>query len=110
MTMPNLLFLPLNKDVPADANTKVLVAARRAAIPIRFGCGACRCGTCAVAVSGDGVLSPIAANEHELLTKMKLPVDGSIRLSCQARLVEGDVVVDLSFQDKYSPDTGVDVE
>ena len=38
---------------------------------------------------------------------MRLPVDGTIRLSCQARILDEDVKVDLDFQDQYSPDKGI---
>lgn len=106
--MPNLMFLPLGKDIEVTENTKVLVAARRAAVPLRYGCASCRCGTCAVEVSGTGTLSAIADNEKELLEKMRLPVDGSIRLACQARVDTGSLTIDIGFQDKYDPDSGLD--
>jgi ferredoxin len=106
--MPKLLFIPVNHSVDVAEGSKILASAVKAKIPIRFGCGACRCGTCAVEVSGDGVLSPMAANEKELLTKIGLPTDGHIRLACQARCVSGEKTIDLDFQDKYSPDTGLD--
>ena len=84
---------------------KILLAARRADVDIRFGCASCRCGTCAVEVLA-GSLSPMRTNEKQLLERMKLPLDGSVRLACQAKLTEGDALIDLSYQDKYSPDVG----
>ena len=72
-------------------------------IPIRFGCASCRCGTCAVRVSGNGELSPMADNEKELLATMSLSTGGDIRLSCQARALDGTTEVDLDFQDEYDP-------
>jgi hypothetical protein len=40
----------------------------------------------------------------KLLTRLKLNVDGTHRLACQARVMDGSVDVDLAFQDEYSPD------
>jgi hypothetical protein len=45
-------------------------------------------------------------NERELLSRMRLPVDGSVRLACQARILAREVDVDLDFQHTYSPDDG----
>jgi ferredoxin len=106
--MPKLKFSP--KDAQAveavvEPNTKILAAANRLKVPIRFGCASCRCGTCGVAVAG-GTLSPMRSDERALLERMGLTSDGSVRLACQARVVDGEVAVDLAFQDTYSPDQG----
>ncbi len=74
---------------------------------MRYGCVSCRCGTCAVKVDPAANLMPMADDERALLDNMKLPIDGSIRLSCQTRIKDGTVNVDLDFQDKYSPDKGL---
>ena len=79
-------------------------AATRNKVPIRFGCASCRCGTCGVAVSGNADLSKMKHDEQALLLRMGLETDGSIRLACQTRINSGHVVVDLAFQDTYSPD------
>lgn len=100
-------FLPADVDIEVATGKKILVAARQAKLPIRFGCAACSCGTCAVLLV-KGEASPMNEDEKAMLAKMKLPVDGSIRLSCQARMENEELIVDLSFQDKYSPDTGLD--
>ena len=74
---------------------------------MRYGCVSCRCGTCAVKVKPTDNLIPMADDERNLLTNMQLPTDGSIRLGCQTRIKEGQVEVDIDFQDKYSPDKGL---
>lgn len=105
--MPSVTFLPGASTYTIEANTKILAAAVRNKVPIRFGCAACRCGTCAVAVEG-GNLSQMRPDERELLNRMGLALDNSIRLACQTRIVDGAVRVDLAFQNSYSPDTGLD--
>jgi len=99
--MPSIKFLPQDSVVPAEQDTKILLVAIRSKIPIRYGCGACRCGTCAVAVTGP--MKPMARDEEALLTRMHLPTDGSVRLACRARIDDGDVTVDLDFQNTYNP-------
>lgn len=106
--MPTVIFQPAHVSIDVEENTKLLVAGRRAKVPIRFGCAACSCGTCAVSVEVKGTLSEMKDNEKDLLARMKLPVDGSVRLSCQARILTGTAAVDLSFQETYSPDQGDD--
>lgn len=101
-------FLPQKTVADATENTKILQVALKASVGIRFGCGACRCGTCGIAVNPAAVLSVMKDNERELLSRMGLPLDGSVRLACQARVLKDDVEVDLDFQDKYSPDSGLD--
>lgn len=43
-------------------------------------------------------------DEKNLLEKMELPLDGTIRLACQSRILSGEVDIDLDFQATYSPD------
>jgi ferredoxin len=107
--MPRLIFDPSGVEVEADANTKILSAALKAKISIQYGCASCRCGTCGIRVdSGNGTLSPMAADERQLLAKMSLDTAGEIRLACRARIMDGTVRVDLAFQLTYSPDQGDD--
>jgi ferredoxin len=102
--MPRILFTPAQKSTDVDSNTKILLAGRKAGVELRFGCAACRCGTCGVKLThGAEQISPMRADEEKLLKRMKLPSDGTIRLACQAR-VNGDCVVDLNFQDTYNPE------
>lgn len=102
--MPIVVFKPVGTQVDVEPGTKVLVAAVRGRVPIRFGCSSCRCGTCGVAVKG--ALSPMRDDERALLTRMGLTTDGSARLACQARVQDSEVAVDLDFQATYSPDEG----
>ena len=90
--------------VTVEPNTKILVGARQGKVGIRYGCASCRCGTCAVRVEPVDELKPMSPQELELLQRMNLAIDGSIRLACQARIVSGQVAVDIDFQDSYSPD------
>lgn len=104
--MPKLIFQPASLVVEAEENTKVLAAANRNKVQMRFGCASCRCGTCAVKVSAPGNLSPMKSDERNLLERMKLETDGTVRLACQARIMSDVVEIDLTFQDTYSPDQG----
>lgn len=103
--MPKVTFTPANTSSEVPENTKILVAANKIKQDLRFGCASCRCGTCAVRVTGK--LSPMKENEKKLLEDMKLPTSGDIRLSCQARVEDEDITVDLDFQNQYSPDVGL---
>lgn len=108
--MPKLTFLPAAATFEVEPNTKVLAAANRNKIQMRFGCASCRCGTCAVSVVGQQNLSDMKSDEKDLLERMKLTTDGTVRLACQARVMQDEVTVDLDFQDTYSPDQGDDEE
>jgi ferredoxin len=103
--MPTLRFLPQGQTITVEPQTKILVAANKNKIDLRYGCGAARCGTCGIKVSG-GELAPMTEAEKTLLTRLKLSLDGNIRLACQTRVISGDVDVDLGFQDEYSSDIG----
>jgi ferredoxin len=100
-------FVPSNVSFEAEEKSKLLAVALKNKVKIQYGCASCRCGTCGVAIRGGG-LSPMKGNEQQLLERMKLPLDGSVRLACQARVESGEVVVDLDFQGTYSPDQGDD--
>lgn len=95
--MVKLIFKPSGVEVEVNENTKILVACIQNKIQIIYGCGACRCGTCGVRVSGEK-LKEMAIEEFELLQRRGYPTDGTIRLACQARIIEGEVTVDIGFQ------------
>ncbi len=106
--MPLLRFLPSQKNGEIASNTKLLISGRQLGVEIRFGCAACRCGTCAVRITeGQSHLTPMRKDEENMLKKLKQTTDGSIRLACQARVL-GDCTIDLDFQDQYTPDVGFD--
>ncbi|MEI6834658.1 MAG: 2Fe-2S iron-sulfur cluster-binding protein [bacterium] len=105
--MARITFTPLNKSVEATADQKLLITARKNQIPLRFGCASCRCGTCGVKVAPSEAFHPMSQDEFALLSRMKLPTTGEVRLACQAKQTGGqDATIDLSFQDTYSPDDG----
>ncbi|MES2744931.1 MAG: 2Fe-2S iron-sulfur cluster-binding protein [Bdellovibrionota bacterium] len=107
--MPRIEFVPDQKTVEVDEKTKILLGARRLGIPIRFACASCRCGTCAVRIlEGQENLSAMKDDEKKLLTRLELSLDGNVRLSCQARISGSGCKVDLSFQDEYDSDIGLD--
>ena len=102
--MPKVQFMPSGVTVDVDQNVKILVAARRAKVPIRYGCASCRCGTCGIAVRvQDGTLNAIAEDEKIMLQRLGLNVNGEHRMACRARVMAGTVQVDLDFQDTYEP-------
>ena len=101
--MPKLIFTPMNVEIDVAVDTKILAGALKAKVPIRFGCGSCRCGTCGVAVGQPKNLRPMADDERGLLTRLKLPTDGTVRLACRSRILKDSCNVDLDFQDTYSP-------
>jgi ferredoxin len=106
--MPKIIYLPAGLEIDAPENAKILAMAVKNKIDIRYGCGACRCGTCGILIEVDGEVSGIQPNERELLERMHLPLDGTVRLACQTRVKSGTVRVDLDFQNRYSPESGID--
>jgi ferredoxin len=112
MSKASITFLPSGQHVSVDPGTKILVAARQAGLPIRFMCAALRCGTCAVLLGKNigARISEMSSDEMAMLTRLKLPVDGSVRMACRARVEEGHMEVDLDFQDTYDPANNSDFD
>ena len=106
--MASIKFLPDGQVIEKVENLKILVAAIRHKVDIRYGCASCRCGTCGVKiVKGSESLSELDSEESQLLQRMGLATDGSIRLACRAKATANEsaqIEVDLNFQDTYSPD------
>lgn len=106
--MAKFIFIPQQVEVEVEASCKILVAARKGKVDMRYGCVSCRCGTCGVKIAKNKEnLVPMADDERSLLEQMNLPTDGTVRLGCQTRIKKDTVVVDLDFQQKYSPDKGI---
>ncbi len=101
--MPTVTFLPTGESGSAPSGTKILAVALRNGVNIRYGCSACRCGTCGISLSPAAAVSPMQLEEQALLTQLGLSTEGSVRLACQSRVLEDDITVDLSFQQTYSP-------
>ena len=105
--MPKVIFKDSQQnstEVEASANAKILALGLRAKLPIRYGCAACSCGTCAVRIQDHSTLNAMEEDEKALLSRIGLDTSGEIRLSCRARVQDADIEVDLGFQDEYSPD------
>lgn len=108
---PVVIFMPSGTRVEVDPGSKILVAARQGGVPIRFMCASLRCGTCAVKVDAvNGKLSVSGQDEMVMLHRLKLAVDGTIRMACRTRVDAGEVTVDLDFQDSYDPSDNLDFE
>ena len=75
--MPKITFTPSNQSVEVNDNAKILAAAIRSKIVIRYGCASCRCGTCGVKIANfanlsDRSLSPMREDEKEYLQDYSL--------------------------------------
>ena len=97
----NLLRLR-TRPVPVDYGEELVVAgrvglsildvSRLGHVPRAQVCsGRGRCGTCLVAVGGEGTLTPIGDPEAATLTRIRAPA--GTRLACQARLLGSPVAV-----------------
>ena len=95
--MPTVRYLPSAATVPCAAGESVFEVARRAGLPITTACvGKATCGLCRVrVVAGEAHLSPLNAAERKHLGNVYFI--NKLRLSCQARLLEGadEVVVEI---------------
>lgn len=92
--MPILIFKPCDTKIEVEENTKILVAAKQAKVDLEFGCGAGRCGICAVHVdSSKGALSKMQDDEHHRLEQIGSSTNGDIRLACRTKIVEGTCVI-----------------
>ena len=102
LKLPKVIFPRDQVIVDVEANTKILVAARRGKANIRFGCASCKCGTCAVKIdSSEGELNEVSEDEDGMLKKLNLNQEPGVRMACRARIVAGTATVDLAFQDQY---------
>ncbi len=90
--MPEIRYRPASgaaapERVPTSPVLSLLVALQRGGVRHRGDCGGkALCGTCRVRVlaGGEG-LSPMADRERARLEAAGAPLDGSVRLACQAR-------------------------
>jgi uncharacterized 2Fe-2S/4Fe-4S cluster protein (DUF4445 family) len=93
--VPSVTFLPSGARVPCAAGESVFEVARRSRIAVSTACvGQANCGLCRVKViSGEEHLSPFNAAERKHLGNVYFI--NKLRLSCQARIGDGDVVVEI---------------
>ncbi len=98
--MPQVKFIPSQSEFEAQENDKILKVALKNKVKIRYGCGACQCGTCAVKIGEPDHVIPMEEDERALLDKLGLSTTGEVRLACRAKVKE-DLTVDLDFQSTY---------
>lgn len=100
--MPTLTFLPHAEICPQGAvieaapGISICDAALQAGIPIEHACEkACACTTCHVIVrAGFNSLEPAEEKEEDLLDKA-WGLEPASRLSCQAKVAEHDLVIEI---------------
>jgi uncharacterized 2Fe-2S/4Fe-4S cluster protein (DUF4445 family) len=101
LSLPSITYLPAGTSPPAGtrvdcaAGESIFEVARRAGINVTTACvGKATCGLCLVKiVAGEQHLSPFNSAERKHLGNVYFI--NKLRLSCQARLADGDVVVEL---------------
>ena len=93
--MPSVTFLPGDLRVECAAGESVFDVGRRAGVRIPTSCvGNASCGLCRVKiVSGEDQLAPFNAAERRHLGNVYFLT--KVRLSCQARVLGGDIVVEV---------------
>ena len=91
--MPTITFEPAHLTVSCADGESVFEVARRHGVPVATACvGKATCGLCRVKiVAGESFLSPFNAGERRHLGNVYFITKE--RLSCQARVTGGDVVV-----------------
>lgn len=92
--MAEVLFLPLNKTVPAKEGDSILETATKNHIELEHNCGGvCACATCHVIIEqGSENLSPMEEDEEDQIEEAEGLTLRS-RLGCQAIIRGGKLVV-----------------
>lgn len=93
--MPTITYLPSGIRLTCADGDSVFAVAKQAGLPITTACGAkATCGLCRVKiVSGETFLSPQNDIEKKHLGNVYFIT--KLRLSCQAQVSGGDVVVEI---------------
>ncbi len=101
--MPKVTFLPDGNSIEVPAGTSVLQAAKKCHAQVGFACGGvCACSTCHVYVKqGADSLSEQQENEEDILDKA-FDVRPNSRLSCQSKLSDEDVVVEITRESRQA--------
>jgi ferredoxin len=91
--MPTITFLPEDVHISCADGDSIFEVGRRAGIRIPTSCvGKASCGLCRVKiVAGEEHLTPLNVDERRHLGNVYFLT--KIRLSCQARVSQGDVTV-----------------
>ena|SRR5688572_23732459 len=103
--MPRITFLGRPDEPPisiqVERGTSILQAAKRAGAEVGYACGGvCACSTCHVYVKeGLPSLSEQLEKEEDILDKA-FDVRATSRLSCQAKVTDADVTVEISDESR----------
>ncbi|MCB1672624.1 MAG: ISC system 2Fe-2S type ferredoxin [Gammaproteobacteria bacterium] len=94
--LPHSVICPEGATVEAESGESILDAALRNGIPIEHACEkSCACTTCHVIVrEGFDSLEEATENEEDYLDKA-WGLEPESRLSCQARVADDDLVVEI---------------
>jgi 2Fe-2S ferredoxin len=101
--MPKITFLPDGNSIDVPQGTSILEAAKKCHAQVGYACGGvCACSTCHVYVrEGLDSLSDQEEKEEDILDKA-FDVRSSSRLSCQSRVGDEDVVVEISRESRQA--------
>ena len=94
--LPHPTVCPQGKTIEVTPGTSICDAALGAGVPIEHACEkSCACTTCHVVVrQGFDALEPAAEKEEDLLDKA-WGLEPESRLSCQARVGDTDLVIEI---------------
>lgn len=101
--MPKVTFFPDGNSIEVPVGTSLLTAAKKCGAQVGYACGGvCACSTCHVYVKdGFDSLTEQQENEEDILDKA-FDVRATSRLSCQARISSGDVVVEITRESRQA--------
>lgn len=96
MFLPHPQICPEGKTIDVEPGVSICDAALNAGIAIEHACEkSCACTTCHVVVrQGFGSLEPAEEKEEDLLDKA-WGLEPESRLSCQAKVADADLVVEI---------------
>ena len=101
--MPKVTFMPDGISIEVEPGTSILKAAKSAHAPVGYACGGvCACSTCHVYVKqGGDSLSEQEESEEDILDKA-FDVRSSSRLSCQSKVGDADIVVEITRESRQA--------
>ena len=101
--MPRVTFLPDGNSIEVARGTSILEAAKKCGAQVGYACGGvCACSTCHVYVKqGFDSLSEQQEKEEDILDKA-FDVRATSRLSCQAKVAEEDVAVEITRESRQA--------
>jgi 2Fe-2S ferredoxin len=101
--MPKITFLPDGNVIEVPPGTSILEAAKKCHAQVGYACGGvCACSTCHVYVKqGADSLTEQSEKEEDILDKA-FDVRPSSRLSCQSRVADEDVAVEITRESRQA--------